>query len=261
MELCIVHAGPLPPSVWGRLRAHLPLGSAMRVLDLEAITPYWEAGRSGDPGELTVAELVRRLRFDLDPRSRRVLLGWGFGGLVAHALAGDADHALALDTTAPAAEPAELPDEALLAGFAAYLAVRRGRALHLVPAPPVDAALTALAGRSGAAGLRRLYVAYARGRRRDRALAVAHTPPERPLTLVRAARGPAGALGWEGHAGLERLESAGDHYSMLTDPAAVAHLAALLHRWLAPPGTTGPCCCAGWRSRTAARRSGSATGR
>jgi thioesterase domain-containing protein len=233
-ELCIVHSGPLPPSVWGRLRAHLPVGTPMRVLDLEALTPYWEAGRSGEPGELTVAALVRRLKTELDPRARRVLLGWGFGGLVAHALAGPADEVVALDTTAPAAEPAELPDEVLLRGFAAYLAVRRGRALHLVPAPPVDGALAALAGDNGLVGLRRLYVAYARGRRRDRALAAAHTPPERPLTLVRAARGPAGALGWEGHPGLERLVSCGDHYSMLTEPAAVAHLAALLRRWLAP---------------------------
>jgi thioesterase domain-containing protein len=233
-ELAIVHSGPLPPSVWGRLRAHLPLGTSVRVLDLETITPYWDAGRTGEPGALTLSALVRRLRAELDPRQRRVLLGWGFGGLVAHALDGHADHVVALDTTAPAAEPAELPDEALLGEFAAYLAVRRGRVLHLAPAPPVDGALAALAGGTGLVGVRRLYVAYARGRRRDRTLAAAHTPPAVPLTLVRAARGPAGALGWEGHADLELLVSAGDHYSMLTDPAAVAHLAALLRRWLVP---------------------------
>jgi thioesterase domain-containing protein len=228
-ELCIVHSGPLPPSVWGRLRTYLPL----RVFDLETITPYWEAGRSGEPGELTVEALVRRLRVELHADGPRVLLGWGFGGLVAHALAGPEDHVVALDTSAPGAEPAELTDEALLPGFAAYLGVRRGRALPVAPVPPVDDALAALAGdASGLVGLRRLYVAYARGRRRDRALAAAHTAPERPLTLVRAARGQ--ALGWEGHPGLEVLVSAGHHYSMLTEPSAVAHLAALLHRWLAP---------------------------
>jgi thioesterase domain-containing protein len=229
-ELCIVHSGPLPPSVWNRLRAYLTL----RVIDLETITPYWEAGRTGEPGELTMDVLVRRVRADLPEGGPRVLLGWDFGGLVAHALAGPRDHVVALDTTAPAAEPDELGDETLLRDFAAYIAVRRGRALHLVPAPPVDAALAALAGDTGLAGMRRLYVAYARGRRRDRTLAAAHTPPARPLTLVRAARGPARALGWDGHADLEVLASAGDHYSMLTEPAAVAHLAALLRRWLAP---------------------------
>jgi thioesterase domain-containing protein len=229
-ELCIVHSGPLPPSVWHRLRAHLPL----RVVDLEALTPYWEAGRSGEPGDLTVDALVRRVRAELPADGPRVLLGWGFGGLVAHALAGPDDHVVALDTTAPAAEPDELTDETLLRDFAAYLAVRRGRALHLVPAPPVDDALAGLAGDTGLAGMRRLYVAYTRARRRDRALAAAHTPPARPLTLVRAARGADRARGWEGHPGLEVLASAGDHYSMLTDPSAVAHLAALLRRWLAP---------------------------
>jgi thioesterase domain-containing protein len=234
-ELCIVHSGPLAASVWNRLRPHLPFGTSVRVLDLETITPYWEAGRTGEPGELTVAALVRRLHAELDARPR-VLLGCGFGGLVAHALARRGDHVVALDTTAPAAQPAELSDEALLAGFAAYLAARRGRSLHLVPAPPVDRALASLAGEAdtAVAGLRRQYVAYARARRRDRALAAAHTPPARPLTLVRAARGAGGALGWDGHPGLERLVSAGDHHSMLTEPAAVAHLAALLCRWLAP---------------------------
>ncbi len=243
-ELCIVHSGPLPPSVWHRLRAYVPL----RVIDLETITPYWEAGRSGEPGGLTMEALVRRVRAELPADGPRVLLGWDFGGLVAHALAGPEDHVVALDTPAPAAAPDELTDEALLLGFAAYLGVRRGRALTVAPAPPVDGALAALAGDADTAlgSLRRLYVAYARGRRRDRALAAGHTAPDRPLTLVRAARGlggaptriptplALGALGWEDHPGLELLVSAGHHYSMLTEPAAVAHLAALLRRWLAP---------------------------
>jgi hypothetical protein len=239
MEACIVHAGPLPASVWGRLRAHLPLGTPMRLLDLDGLTPYWEAGRTGEPGGLTVAALADRLRGELDPRPR-LLLGGGFAGLVAHALAGDDDHVVALDTTAPAAQPDELTDAALLPGFAAYLGARRGRRLPVVAdGPPVDAALVALVRASGSAetalaGLRRLYVAYARARRRDHALAAAHVPPDRPLTLVRAARGPAGALGWEDHPGLELLASAGDHYTMLTEPCAVAHLAALLRRWLLP---------------------------
>jgi hypothetical protein len=238
-ELCIVHAGPLPVSVWGRLRAHLPIGTPLRLLDLETITPYWEAGRTGDPGVLSVDALAGRLRPELDPRSRHLLLGWGFAGLVAHALAGHADHVVALDTAAPGAEPEELTDQLLLARFAAYLGARRGRALRLADAAaPVDDALARLLHDAGATGtslvgLRRLYVTYARGRRRDRALAAAHELPDRPLTLVRAACGD-GHLGWDGHPDVEELVSAGDHYTMLTDPAAVAHLAALLRRWLVP---------------------------
>jgi hypothetical protein len=240
MEPCIVHAGPPPASAWGRLRAHLPVGTAVRLLDLDALTPYWEAGRRGEPGELSVASLAERLRAELDPRGRRLLLGWGFSGLVAHAMARDGDHVVALNTAGPSAQPAELTDEALLPGFARYLGARRGQRLHAVPeTPPVDAALVGLVRAAGApdtalAGLRRLYVAYARARRRDHALAVAHVPPARPLTLVRAAREPAGALGWDGHPGLELLVGAGDHYTMLTEPCAAAHLAALLRRWVMP---------------------------
>src|SRR3954453_2051249 len=95
-ELCIVHAGPLPTSVWGRLRAYLPAGTSLRLLDLEALTPYWEAGRTGEAGELTVAKLVQRLRPELDRRERRVLLGWGFAGLVASAPPGHPSHTLAV---------------------------------------------------------------------------------------------------------------------------------------------------------------------
>jgi thioesterase domain-containing protein len=239
MEPCIIHAGPPPASVWGRLRAHLPLGTRVRLLDLDALTPFWEAGRRGDAGELSVTSLAARLRVELDPSGPRLLLGWGFAGLVAHAMAGDDDHVVALDTAAPAAQPAELTEELLLAGFAAYLGARRGQPLALAGGPPVDEALVGLVRAAGApetalAGLRRLYVAYVRARRRDRALAAAHVAPERPLTLVRAAREPAGALGWDGHPGLELLASAGDHYSMLSEPCAVAHLAALLRRWVSP---------------------------
>jgi thioesterase domain-containing protein len=239
-ELCIVHAGPLPTSIWGRLRAYLPIGTSLRLLDLETLTPYWDAGRTGEAGELTVATLVQRLRPELDPRERRVLLGWGFAGLVAHALAGHADHVVALDTVAPHAQPAELTDDDLLRDFAAYVGARRGRTLYLADAvPPVERVLARLLEDSGASdsslvGLRRLYVTYARQRRRDRALAAAHVAPDRPLTLVRAALGPAGMLGWEDAEDVELLVSSGDHYTMLTDPAAVAHLAALLRRWLAP---------------------------
>jgi hypothetical protein len=237
-EFCIVHAGPLPASVWGRLRAHLPIGTTLRVLDLEAQIAYWQAGRTGAAGELTVDELARRVRPELDPRRRRVLLGWGFAGLVAHALAGDADHVVALDTTAPAAVPAELTDAALLPQFAAYVGARRGQALAATGSR-VDDALARLVRDAGAAdtslvALRRLYVTFARGRRRDRALAAAHVAPGRPLTVVRAARGPGGDLGWAEHPDAQVLVSCGDHYTMLTDPAAVARLAALLRRWLAP---------------------------
>jgi thioesterase domain-containing protein len=239
MEPCIIHAGPPPASVWGRLRAHLPLGTPLRLLDLDALNPFWEAGRRGDPGELSVTSLAERLRAELDPCGPRLLLGWGFAGLVAHAMAGDGDHVVALDTAAPAAQPAELTDELLLAGFAAYLGARRGQPLALAGGPSVDEALVSLVRAAGSpetalAGLRRLYVAYVRARRRDRALAAAHVAPDRPITLVRAAREPAGALGWDGHPGFELLASAGDHYSMLTEPCAVAHLAALLRRWLMP---------------------------
>jgi hypothetical protein len=73
---------------------------------------------------------------------------------------------------------------------------------------------------------------------RDHRLIEAYVPSGAPLTVVKAARSVDGrpALGWVGLGPVEILRSGGDHYSMLTDPAAVAGLAMLLARWLVTNG-------------------------
>jgi len=232
IELCIVHPGTVSPAVWSRLAAYLPAAARMTVLELESVIAYWEAGRSGDPGELTVERLADRLRLELVPGGLRVLLGWGFGGVVAHALADRlAAHAIVLDGLAPGSP---VPSDAELERrFAMCLGARRGIAVD--PARP-DLGRLRLAHESEAS-LRRVFAAFARGARRDHALTEAHAPPGRPLTVVKAARSLAPwspALGWDAFAPAEVLASAGDHFTMLTEPSAVAHLAILLRRWLAP---------------------------
>src|SRR3954453_15090806 len=100
IELCVVHPGGLSPAVWGRF--HLPAAVRMTVLNLEDVTAYWEAGRTGEAGDLTVDALADRLALELAPGRLRVLLGWGFGGVVAHALAARLRaHAIVLDALAP----------------------------------------------------------------------------------------------------------------------------------------------------------------
>jgi thioesterase domain-containing protein len=258
LELVVVHPGGLPAACWSRLAAQLPTGTPVTVLELEGITAYWEAGRDPEGGAAGVEALAERLRRELEDAPRmadgRVLLGWGFGGVVAQALAGclaePPEHVVVLDAIAPGAarEPAETE---LLRWFAMYLGARRGRRLV------VDAArlkgglddaleyLLAVATQAGAlredtapAALRRLYDAYARAVRRDHRLTAAYRPGAgAALTLVRAAAGllpESRSLGWERIAPVEVLLSAGDHYTMLTDGASLAHLAALLRRWFAP---------------------------
>src|SRR3954470_20372441 len=72
-ELCIVHAGPLPASVWSRLRAHLPIGTTLRLLDLEAHIDYWQAGPTGAPREVTVGGVARPPRPEPGPPAPRRL--------------------------------------------------------------------------------------------------------------------------------------------------------------------------------------------
>jgi hypothetical protein len=72
---------------------------------------------------------------------------------------------------------------------------------------------------------------------RDHRLTAGYAPSGTPLTVVKAAHSlvpGSRALGWERFGPVEVLGSGGDHYSMLTDGAAAAHLAMLLRRWLAP---------------------------
>src|SRR4051812_29161129 len=96
-ELCVIHPGSLSSLCWRRLAKHLPAGVSLRVLELEAITAYWEQDTT-----LTVDMLAARLKLTLDPRVDRVLCGWGVGGVVAAALArrARAHHVVILDGAA-----------------------------------------------------------------------------------------------------------------------------------------------------------------
>jgi thioesterase domain-containing protein len=247
-ELCVVHPGGLSASSWTRLASHLPAGTPVKVLELEAVNAYW----ADDPA-LTVDALAEHVRARVEPAPERVLVGWGFGGVVAEALAARLPDAprrvVVLDAPAPGA--LEAPDEALLLrSFAMYLGARRGRGLTVDPArldEGVEPALAHLAHAAIGAGalreqtsivtLRALYAAHTRRLLRDHRLAAGHAPAGEPLTVVKAVASllPASpALGWDRFGPVELLVSGGDHYSMLTEPAPAVHLAMLLQRWLRP---------------------------
>jgi hypothetical protein len=87
------------------------------------------------------------------------------------------------------------------------------------------------------ATVRRCYEEHTARVLRDHRLIAGYEPAGTPLTVVKAAGSLAPespALGWDRFGPVERLGSGGDHYSMLTDSSAAAHLAMLLQRWLAP---------------------------
>jgi thioesterase domain-containing protein len=232
---------------WKRIGRHLPAGTSLRVLELEAITAYWEHDT-----KLTVDTVADRLRLTLDPKVPRVLAGWGVGGVVAAALAArmahPPRHVIVLDGLAPGfGRPRR---EELLRSFAMLLGARRGRPLSIDPSKlegAIDPALEHLresASRAGALGeattaesLRRTFNGHARDRARDYRLTATYTPTGLPVTVVKAARSLAPdstALGWEHCGPVEVLASGGDHYTMITDPAPGVHLALLLARWLGP---------------------------
>src|SRR4051794_11365600 len=159
---------------WKRIGRHLPAGTPLRVLELEAITAYWEQDL-----KLTVDTVADRLRLTLDPQGDRVLAGWGAGGVVAAALAArmarPPGHVIVLDGLAPGTPRPGKPE--LLRSFGMLLGARRGRPLSVDPDrldEGVDNALEHLreaASRAGALGeatttesLRRAYNQHARER-------------------------------------------------------------------------------------------------
>jgi len=238
----VIHPGSLSALCWKRLAKHLPAGVALRVLELEAINAYWEQDT-----ELTVDALADRLKLTLDPRHERVLCGWGVGGVVAAALAerAPARHVVVLDGPASLPRP-DVPQ--LLRSYSMLVGARRGRAVSLEPEAfenGLEHALEHLRTRVGGLRdtaatdvLRRGYHQHARDRLRDFRLIRTYEPTGIPVTVVQAARSlmpDSHALGWDQVSPVEILASGGDHYTMLTEPAPVVHLALLLSRWLGTP--------------------------
>jgi thioesterase domain-containing protein len=210
----IVHPGGLSAACWSRLAALLPAGTSLCIEELETIHAFWSDG-SG----LTVEALAARLPA---PAPGAVLVGWGVGGAVADALAARARprHVIVLDAPAPGAPEPDEPE--LLRRFAMYLGARRGAT------PELTGDLLATAS------MRRGFDMHVRRERRDHRLTAAYVASGQPLTVVKAVRSMDArpALGWDAFGPVEVLASGGDHYSMLTDPAAAAGLAMLLARWL-----------------------------
>ena len=241
-ELCVIHPGALSASCWARLASHLPAGTPVKVLELETINRFW----ASDP-ELTVDALAERLRGRLGAsRAPRVLVGWGVGGVVADALAVPARRVVLLDALAPGALHSEPGEADRLRSFAMYIGARKG--LQVVPETLTldgirEAAIAAGALRADTASsaVERCFEEHSARILRDHRLTAGHSPSGTPLTVVKAASSllpDSPALGWDRFGPVERLGSGGDHYSMLTDRSAAAHLAMLLRRWLAPAFAT-----------------------
>jgi thioesterase domain-containing protein len=237
-ELCVIHPGALSAACWARLASHLPAGTPVKVLELETINRFW----ASDPS-LTIDALAERLRGRLGAsRAPRVLVGWGVGGVVADALAAPARRVVVLDAPAPGALNREPGEEQLLRSFAMYVGARKGRTVvpeRLTLEGVLEAAVAAGALRADTAlaTVERCFEEHSARVLRDHRLTAAYAPSGTPLTVVKAANSlvpDSPALGWDRFGPVERLGSGGDHYSMLTDGAAAAHLAMLLRRWLAP---------------------------
>lgn len=230
-ELCVIHPGELSPLCWPRLARHLPAGTRLRVLELEALNSYWEH----DPNT-TVDGMADRLRLTLDPRQARVLVGWGVGGVVAEALAARLTrpprHTILLDAPAPgmAGKPT---DAELVRSYGMLVAARRGRPMTFSETA-VDPLVERLAqhGFGAADVLRKGYFQHHRTQQFNYRLTARHEPAGVPVTVVQPTDSLYGDLGWDMR--VELLAAGGNHFTMLTDPAHMVSLALLLTRWLSP---------------------------
>jgi thioesterase domain-containing protein len=265
----VVHPGSLPADVHQALADALPPELAVAVLDLQEVEEYWHAALNKGRVDISIEEIAARFARELSTlhagRGPFVLVGWSFGGVLALALAErlgpelQPDHLFLLDSIAPVNEfkqpDDELALEMLLAWFAMYLGAKRGKALRIDAeafaglsleeglARLLDAAIAGEVLQPGTplVGLRKLYDTYVDGLYRNNRLTAPYAPqPTRlPLTLVKPERSllpDSPTLGWdELAAGGLRVETCpGDHYTAISDPAAVAQIAALVREELAP---------------------------
>lgn len=262
LSLGLVHPGTLPMTVYRALAGALAPEIAVEVLQLHRL-PDYRAAMSGDRDDITVEGLARSLAAGLPAHwqaggRRRLLAGWSFGGLVALALADQMAgaeppaHVVLLDTVASwtdaaLSERAVRPHQ-VLAWFCMLLGARVGLAMPVDPArlrgtlddvlPYIrDLAVErrVLAPGTTVPWLGDLFVGFAQGIGRGGRIAEGYRPRRLPtrLTVVKPEGSlfPGGSsLGWLSVAGraLRVVPCPGDHYSLLTDPAAVAGLAAIL---------------------------------
>jgi thioesterase domain-containing protein len=252
----IVHPGALPTSVYDRLVDQLPADYAVHLLDLQGLPQYQQAALNGGRSELAItdiaesfAQLVRQL---LGADESYVLLGWSFGGVIAHAMTRHLTgprtpaHLILLDSIAAVpgyqAKVEDLDDRTLFEWFCMYLGAKRGVPILFEESglDTLDEVLAAMIAAGAllpgttAAGLTKVFGVYVDGLRRNSLLTRAYhaMPSEVSTTAVRARRSllaEQGPLGWDRICPLPVpvLTVDGDHYSMLTETAATAMLAAL----------------------------------
>jgi thioesterase domain-containing protein len=260
--LVLVHPGALTVAHYRALAEEVSATHRFRVVDLEQVAEYFEAALAGGRATISIEEIAERvtavLRENRLTEGQWLLAGWSFGGVVAHAVTSLLTESelpaglVVLDSIAPV--PAYTQDDEnldaamVLRWFAMYLAAKRGGPVSVSEADLVghdiesglslilDAGLESGILLPGTAlpGLRKVFRAYSDGLLRNNRLAMAHRPmwARVPVTLVRPERGLLATpdpLGWEELAAdLTTRDCPGDHYSMLTDPAAVVQIAQLL---------------------------------
>jgi thioesterase domain-containing protein len=261
-SILIVHPGALPVSVYGGLADRLPLELGVHLLNLQGVAEYQQAALTGGRSQLSIAGIAksfaRQVPQVLRPAERYVLIGWSFGGVIAHAMAGHLTgpaaptHLVLLDSIAAVpgyqAQVSDLSDQTLLEWFCMYLGAKRGKPATLQKVPrdlgDVLSAMTAsgaLLPSTTVAGLAKVFEVYVDGLRRNSLLTrdFTATAGRIPTTAVRARHSllaEPGPLGWDRICppGLRVLTGEGDHYSMLTDPQTTALLAGLAQSILTP---------------------------
>ncbi|HST85305.1 MAG TPA: alpha/beta fold hydrolase [Kineosporiaceae bacterium] len=270
-SVVVVHPGALPAKVHATLAAALPDEVGVLVLDLQGLPEYAGAamagGAVGDASVTTIADrLVTELHAALPADHPYVLVGWSFGGVVAHqmtcspALFRAPERLVLLDSISAgegySATVESLGDEVALTWFEMYLGAKRPRPDAVrEPRPPqtltevLERGLRAGTLRPGTSidGLRKAYSVFVDGLRRNTFLSNPHHPARShvPTSVIRAEGSLLAELGTLGYADLvpPRVELhtvPGDHYSMLDDPIAVAVVSSICSRYLEIPTGAGP---------------------
>jgi len=255
----IVHPGALSVEVYQTLARALP-DAEVYALDLGALPEFAQAALTGGRSTMRIEEIaawcVHALADHPLAANPVVLVGWSFGGVVAHAMVAQlpADRlpcaVVLLDSIAPVASfrfhEEDFGTAVLLDWFAMYLGAKRHVQLRVGEADfaglGLEAGLNAVladALATGAllpgttyAGLRKVYETYADGLRRNSLFVDPYHPAaaRTPMVLLRARHGllPGGDdLGWGELAarGLSVETCPDDHYTMLTAPESVADIA------------------------------------
>lgn len=239
----LVHPGALAADAWHAIAGKLAQDGEVHMLDLQSIPEYQVLMGRGTTVSMLAESLLDAFNREAGNRGALTLVGWSFGGVVAHQMASllpeQVERVVLVDSIAPTDEnqdrAADLHSLPVAWWLQQYLEAKRRRTLGRNVRVSTMDELFAASLESGVfppgtprSGFDKVAEAFVAALERNTRLTSIHVAPrlDIPLDIIRPERSlidEPGTLGWDclTTVPVRTYTCSGTHYSVFSDPAAV----------------------------------------